>query len=93
MNGDLVLDWMIKIDSKNQIFSDPFKKFQAGEATNIEETLLNLSEKHSKVDLIIWPESPFPYLNSSPQMKGLLSKTSNFPIILSGTWEYNNNKS
>ena len=71
---------------------DPFKKFQAGEATNIEETLLNLSEKHSKVDLIIWPESPFPYLNSSPQMKELLSKTSNFPIILSGTWEYNNNK-
>ena len=71
---------------------DPFKKFQADEATNIEETLLNLSEKHSNADLIIWPESPFPYLNSSPQMKALLSETDNLPIILSGTWEYNNNK-
>ena len=71
---------------------DPFKKFQADELMNIEDTLLNLSEKHSNADLIIWPESPFPYLNSSPQMKALLSKTDNFPIILSGTWEYNNNK-
>ncbi len=71
---------------------DPFKKFLSDEATNIEETLLNLSEKHSNADLIIWPESPFPYLNSSPQMKELLGKTDNLPIILSGTWEYNNNK-
>jgi len=71
---------------------NPFKKFLADESMNIEDTLVNLSEKHSNEDLIIWPESPFPYLNSSPQMKALLSKTDKFPVILSGTWEYNNNK-
>ena len=62
------------------------------ETKNIEQTLLDLSTKHMNADLIIWPESPFPYLNSSPQMKALLSKINNFPIILSGSWEYNNNK-
>ena len=71
---------------------DPFKKFQEDEAMNIEETLLNLSKKHSNTDLIIWPESPFPYLNSSPEMTTLLSKTDKFPTIMSGTWEYNNNR-
>ena len=43
-------------------------------------------------ELIIWPESPFPYLNTSPEMRSLLIKLGNAPIIISGTWEFQNNE-
>ena len=71
---------------------DPFKKFQKEEKTNIEQTLLDLSAEHMNAELIIWPESPLPYLNSSPEMRSLLIKLDNAPIIISGAWEYQNNE-
>ncbi len=71
---------------------DPFKKFQEEETTNIEQTLLDLSAEHMNAELIIWPESPLPYLNSSPEMRSLLIKLDNLPIIISGAWEYQNNE-
>ena len=71
---------------------DPFKKFKQEETKNIEQTLLDLSTKHMNADLIIWPESPFPYLNTSPEMRSLLIKLGNAPIIISGAWEFQNNE-
>jgi len=71
---------------------DPFKKFNQEETKNIEQTLLDLSSKHMNADLIIWPESPFPYLNTSPEMRSLLIKLGNVPIIISGAWEFQNNQ-
>ena len=71
---------------------DPFKKFKQEETKNIEQTLLDLSTKHMNEDLIIWPESPFPYLNSSPEMRSFLIKLGNTPVIISGAWEYQNNE-
>ena len=71
---------------------DPFKKFNQEETKNIEQTLLDLSTKHMNADLIIWPESPFPYLNTSPEMRSLLIKLGNAPIIISGAWEFQNNE-
>ncbi len=71
---------------------DPFEKFQKEETTNIEQTLLDLSAEHMNAELIIWPESPLPYLNSSPEMRSLLIKLDNAPIIISGAWEYQNNE-
>ena len=71
---------------------DPFKKFNEEETKNIEQTLLDLSTKHMNADLIIWPESPFPYLNASPEMRSLLIKLADSPIIISGAWEFQNNE-
>ena len=71
---------------------DPFEKFQKEEMANIEQTLLDLSKEHMNAELIIWPESPLPYLNSSPEMRSLLIKLDNAPIIISGAWEYQNNE-
>ena len=71
---------------------DPFKKFKEEETKNIEQTLLDLSSKHMNEELIIWPESPFPYLNTSPEMRSLSKNLGNAPIIISGAWEYKNNK-
>ena len=71
---------------------DPFEKFQKEETANIEQTLLDLSREYMNAELIIWPESPLPYLNRSPEMRSLLRKLDNAPIILSGAWEYQNNK-
>ena len=71
---------------------DPFEKFQKEEMANIEQTLLDLSTEHMNAELIIWPESPLPYLNSSPEMRSLLIKLNNAPIIISGAWEYKNNE-
>ena len=71
---------------------DPFKKFQSEEKVKIEQTLLNLTKENMNADLIIWPEAPLPYLNKSPEMESLLVKLNQAPIIMSGTWEYNNNK-
>ena len=71
---------------------DPFKKFKKEETINIEQTLLDLSKKHMNEELIIWPESPFPYLNSSREMGSFLIKLGNTPVIISGAWEYQNNE-
>ena len=71
---------------------DPFEKFQKEAMANIEQTLLDLSTEHMNAELIIWPESPLPYLNRSPEMRSLLIKLDNAPIIVSGAWEYQNNK-
>ena len=71
---------------------DPFKKFKEEETRNIEQTLLDLSKDHMKADLIIWPESPLPYLKTSPEMESLLIKLDNAPTIISGAWEYRNNE-
>ena len=71
---------------------DPFKKYQDTYQTAIEDALINLSKIESNVDLLVWPESPLPYLNSSQQMNRLLDRTNKYPMILSGGWEYNNGK-
>ena len=53
---------------------------------------MSLTNKNEDADLIIWPESPFPYLNSSPKMDNLLTRIEEDPTVLSGAWEYKNNK-
>ena len=71
---------------------DPFKKYTAGSDVAIEDTLLDLTNKSNDADLIIWPESPLPYLNSDPRMTRLISKLGEEQTILSGSWQYRNNK-
>ena len=69
---------------------DPFKKYVETSPRSIEDALIDLSNAQTDVDLLIWPESPLPYLNSSQQMSRLLQRTNEYPMILSGGWEYNN---
>ena len=71
---------------------DPFKKYESGSYQSIEETLVNLTNKNLAADLIIWPESPLPYLNSNPRMEDLIKKLEEGPNVLSGAWEYKNNR-
>ena len=71
---------------------DPFKKYKQGAHLNIEDTLVSLTNKNEDADLIIWPEAPLPYLNSSPKMDNLLTRIEEGPVVLSGAWEYKNNK-
>jgi len=71
---------------------DPFKKYTAGSDVAIEDTLLNLTNKSNDADLIIWPESPLPYLDSDPRMTRLISRLGEEQTILSGSWQYRNNK-
>ena len=70
---------------------DPFSKYENDSVNNIEEVLVELSKKYANSDLIVWPESPFPYLNSSPQMESLHNRTKHLPTILSGSWLYKDN--
>ena len=71
---------------------DPFQKFKEGSYVNIEDTLINLTNKNKDSDLIIWPESPLPYLDSNPRMTQLLSRIEEGPRVLSGTWQYKGNE-
>jgi len=71
---------------------DPFKKFQKGSYENIEDTLVNLTNRNKDSDLIIWPESPLPYLDSNPRMNQLLARIENGPKVLSGTWQFKGNE-
>ena len=68
---------------------EPENKYQEYARENIEETLLQLSKEASTSDLLIWPESPLPYLQSSSDMEHLYSRTAELPIILSGGWSFN----
>jgi apolipoprotein N-acyltransferase len=69
---------------------DPFKKYAEASQRSIEDTLVDLSNLQADVDLLIWPESPLPYKNSSQQMRRLLQRTNEYPMILSGGWEEKN---
>lgn len=69
---------------------DPFKKYKDNYKSTIESALINLSNTAGDVDLLIWPESPFPYLNSSQQMTKFIERTNSLPTILSGGWKYDN---
>ena len=71
---------------------NPFNKYDDTYQNAIEDALIDLSKIEADVDLLIWPESPLPYLNSSQQMNRLLQRTNEYPMILSGGWEYNNGK-
>ncbi len=71
---------------------DPFKKFLDGSHVDIEDTLINLTNKNSDADLIIWPESPLPYLDSNPRMTQLIKRIEEGPTVLSGSWKYADNK-
>ncbi len=71
---------------------DPFQKFKEGSYVNIEDTLVNLTNRNKDSDLIIWPESPLPYLDSNPRMTQLLSRIEEGPRVLSGTWQYKGNE-
>ncbi|MBD62850.1 MAG: apolipoprotein N-acyltransferase [Gammaproteobacteria bacterium] len=70
---------------------DPFKKYEYGGAYNIEETLLNITNQITKVDLIIWPESPLPYVSSNSKMQNLIDRIDNESMIISGAWTYEDN--
>ena len=71
---------------------DPFEKYEANYKNTIEDSLLNLSRNASNSDLIIWPESPLPYLESSNDMKNFHVLTEGLPPILSGAWAYKDDK-
>ena len=71
---------------------DPFKKYMEGSQLNIEDTLINLTNNSSDVDLIIWPESPLPYLESNPRMIQLINRIEEGSTVLSGSWKYSSNK-
>ena len=70
---------------------DPFKKYKLESRLNIEDTLVSLTNKNTNADLIIWPESPLPYIKSSPEMVNLLTRIEEAPTVLSGAWEYKKN--
>ena len=70
---------------------NPFDKFKPGSDANIEDVLVNLTNKNKTKDLIIWPESPLPYLSSNPKMENLIARIEEGPEVLSGSWKYNNN--
>ena len=69
---------------------NPFDKFKPGSDANIEDVLVNLTNKNKTKDLIIWPESPLPYLSSNPKMENLIARIEEGPEVLSGSWKYNN---
>ena len=71
---------------------DPFQKFKEGSYVNIEDTLVNLTNRNKDSDLIIWPESPLPYLDSNPRMVQLHSRIEEGLKILTGTWQYKGNE-
>ena len=70
---------------------NPFDKYKPGSDANIEDVLVNLTNKNKTEDLIIWPESPLPYLSSNPKMEKLIARIEEGPEVLSGSWEKNNN--
>ena len=70
---------------------NPFDKYKPGSDANIEDVLMNLTNKNKTEDLIIWPESPLPYLSSNPKMEKLIARIEEGPEVLSGSWTYNNN--
>ena len=70
---------------------NPFDKYKPGSDANIEDVLVNLTNKNKTEDLIIWPESPLPYLSSNPKMENLIARIEEGPEVLSGSWKYNNN--
>ena len=70
---------------------NPFDKYKPGSDANIEDVLVNLTNKNKTEDLIIWPESPLPYLSSNPKMEKLIARIEEGPEVLSGSWTYNNN--
>ncbi len=71
---------------------DPFQKYKSGSQISIEDTFVNLTNKNKDKDLIIWPESPFPYLDTNPRMNNLITRLEEGPTVLSGTWKYKGNK-
>ena len=70
---------------------NPFDKYKPGSDANIEDVLVNLTNKNKTEDLIIWPESPLPYLSSNPKMEKLIARVEEGPEVLSGSWTYKNN--
>ena len=70
---------------------DPFDKYKPGSDTSIEDVLVNLTNQNKTKDLIIWPESPLPYLTSNPKMEKLIARIEEGPAVLSGSWKYKNN--
>ena len=70
---------------------NPFDKYKPGSDANIEDVLVNLTNKNKTEDLIIWPESPLPYLSSNPKMEKVIARIEEGPEVLSGSWTYNNN--
>jgi apolipoprotein N-acyltransferase len=70
---------------------DPFDKYKLGSDTSIEDVLVNLTNQNKTKDLIIWPESPLPYLTSNPKMEKLIARIEEGPAVLSGSWKYKNN--
>ncbi len=70
---------------------NPFEKYKAGSHVSIEDALVNITNKNKNTDLIIWPESPLPYLNSNPKMDQLLARIEDGPKVLSGSWQYESN--
>ena len=70
---------------------NPFDKYKPGSDANIEDVLMNLTNKNKTEDLIIWPESPLPYLSSNPKMEKLIARIEEGPEVSSGSWTYNNN--
>ena len=71
---------------------NPFNKYKNGSHNNIEDVLVDLSIQQTNSNLIIWPEAPLPYLNSSNQMASFNSRINKLPAILSGAWKYKNNQ-
>ena len=70
---------------------DPFDKYKPGSDASIEDVLVNLTNQNKTKDLIIWPESPLPYLTSNPKMEKLIARIEEGPAVLSGSWKYKNN--
>ncbi|MDC0443108.1 apolipoprotein N-acyltransferase [Gammaproteobacteria bacterium] len=70
---------------------DPFDKYKPGSDSSIEDVLINLTNQNKTKDLIIWPESPLPYLTSDPKMEKLIARIEEGPAVLSGSWKYKNN--
>ena len=89
-NNDEILEESLNL-SIIQPSLDPFKKYNPGSDETIEDALVYLTNQNKKEDLIIWPESPLPYLSSNPKMDRLIERIEEGPGVLSGSWQYKNN--
>ncbi len=66
----------------------PRQKFEGDDGKSVEDRLISLSLEKKKLDLIIWPESPFPYTFKSSYGTNLVRKLEENNLnVISGIYQ------
>ena len=71
---------------------DPFKKYEPGSYQSIEETLVNLTNKNMNADLVNLARITSAIFKLKSRMQDLIKKLEEGPDVLSGSWQYKNNR-